>query len=437
MPRPHWTRRLAKGVAALRPVRRAAPLAPPERGPPPPPALALSQRLSYRLQNSRYAAGPKPAQTLATLVHLEAEPVFVRLMYVNDDPEPWTIDGAAVAATSALGNGVDPLNAAGDPDPSLWRPVTFQAKGRDSQPLDLIEGGDTTLTLPGNRLDVGRPVHALSDWVPLRALSRRDGGSGWLLLVRTFSHGSIRFAASVGLPDPAVGLLHRGFSADGDQTIPATSGRFERDDTLFACHGVQFITPVAGATVIGIGDSIIHSSCTSGEVSGFGIRACTAISRLDRPVSYVNEGFPGRNSLGFSTNGLWAIETLRPQIAIIQAWTRNEAWTADQADIAFGRAMAMADAARRVGCVPILTTAPPVFHDNSAGEAVRCAANARVRAAADSGMLLLDIDALWRTESTPAAYRPEYDASDQTHPNNLACAVAAEALAPMLLRILG
>ena len=401
------------------------------------PAVALSQRYSYRLQNSRFASPPEPGRTISTLLHLEAEPIWVRLIFVNDGPDPWTIDAASIAPTAAVGNGYAPIDAGGAVDPSAWRRVTFEAGGGDSQPA-LAPSGDarTTLAVPGFPGD-GRPVrHVFSDWVPITALPRRDGGFGWLLQVRTYSRGSMRFAASAGGPDAAIGRFHRGFSAPGNQAGGEEGGPPDPADRMFACHGVQYLSPTPGLSVIGIGDSIIQSSCSTGEISSFGIRACVALSNPARPVSYVNEGFPGRNSLNFCANGLWGIEALRPQVAIIAPWSQNEPWTIEMADIAFGRAVAVMDAARRHGCVPILTTTAPVFVRHPEADAIRRRTNDRVRAVGRGGIAVLDVDAIWGTGSCPNAYRPEYDADDQTHPNDRACAAAAKVLAPMLTRII-
>ncbi len=404
-------------------------------GPPP----RLSQRLGYRLHNSRFASSPGPGGTIANLVHLDAEPAWIRLAFVNDQPQPWSLDGAAVAPTGGVGDGTTPIGRDGAPDAALWRRVFFDGGGADgSPPLEPETAAARSLDLPGNPRDPGRPVHAWSDWLPLTALPRSDGGPGFLLQVRSFSRGSSRFAASTGGPDPAIGRLHAGFWCEGDATAPDSGGAsaFRRDDTLFACHGVQVIATTPGATVVGVGDSIIHSSCTTGEMSGYGVRACALVSTATRPVSYVNEGFPGRNSLGFCTNGLWAIEQFRPQVTVIQSWTRNETWTGEQADLAFARAMAVADATRRRGGVPILTTAAPSFAEVPEAEPVRDAANERVRALGRQGWPVLDVDALWGTGGTPNVYRPDYDAGDGWHPNDRASAAAAEVLASLLRRIL-
>jgi hypothetical protein len=396
-----------------------------------PPAPELSHRLGYRLQNSRYASLSEPGRTLCSLMRLEAEPLWVRLIYFNDQPEPWRLDGAAIAPTAAVGDGVTPLDANGSPDDGLWRRVTFA--GTTDSPLEQADSDTYGLDLPANPRESGRPVLALSDWVRVPALPNRQAGTASLLLVRSYAKGHVRYSGSVGAPDPAIGQLHQGAYATANAAGPAFDGDFTRDDTIFACYGIQTITATPGATVIGIGDSIIHSACTTGELSGFGIRACSAVSSPSRPVSYVNEGYPGRNSTGFAWGGAWAIRNLAPQVALIQTWTQNEDWTREAADAAFARAIALADLARRHRCVPVLTTAAPVFAGQPEFDAHRRHANARVRT---SGMRVLDLDALWGTGAIPNAYRPDCGCGDGMHPSDAGCALAARALAPMLEDIL-
>jgi hypothetical protein len=99
----------------------------------------LSHRFSFRLQNSHYMNWPTAGQTLTTLLHLEAQPCWVRLVYFNDQDTPWTVDGAALAVSAAVGDGHTPINAVGA-DPSLWQRVTFNNGGRDVDPLSQVEG---------------------------------------------------------------------------------------------------------------------------------------------------------------------------------------------------------------------------------------------------------------------------------------------------------
>ena len=387
------------------------------------PQIPLSHRLGFRLQNSHYADWPVSGQTLTTLLHLEAPPRRVRLIYFNDRETPWTVDGSALAPTAVLGDGHTPVNAAGVADLSLWQRVTFG-------------GGSPALTLPVNPPGSGRPVFAFSDWMPVAPLARRGRGFGSLLLVRTYSDRQVRISSG-GSPHKGIGRLHAGFCADGNLTEPPWTSPQKRATGAFAVHGVQYISPALGATVVGIGDSIMSSSCTTGQVSGFGLRACTLVSTAQLPVSYVNEGYPGRNSIDFCSCGIWDIEELEPQVALIQTWSGNEPWTRDMAELSFTRAMAVAEAARRERCVSILVAPPPVFGTNPKAEAHRQHNLALARAAVHHGGYLLDLDTLWGTGRTPNTYRRKYDWGDGMHPNDKACAAAARALAPMLRQILG
>ncbi|HEY1430339.1 MAG TPA: SGNH/GDSL hydrolase family protein [Stellaceae bacterium] len=396
----------------------------------------LSHRFSFRLQNSHYVNWPVHRQTLTTLLHLEAQPCRVRLIYFNDQNTPWTVDGAALALSAAVGDGHTPVNAVGVADPSLWRRVTFNNGGLDVDPLAQVGGEAYALTLPVNPQGSERPVFAFSDWMPVAPLARRGRGFGSLLLVRTYSDEFVRISSG-GSPHKAIGRLHAGFCADGNLTIPPWMAPQTRTVGAFAVHGVQYISPSVGATVVGIGDSIMTSSCTTGQTSGFGIRACALVSTPQLPVSYFNEGYPGRNSIGFCSCGIWDIEHLKPQAALIQTWSGNEPWTRDMADLSFARAMSVADTARRNHCVPILVTPAPVFGTNPEAEAHRQRNLTRARAAAPHCGYLLDLDALWGSGVTPNTYRREYDWGDQMHPNDKACAAAARALAPMLRQILG
>jgi hypothetical protein len=110
--------------------------------------------------------------------------------------------------------------------------------------------------------------------------------------------------SSGGLPDHAIGRLHAGFCADGNLTTSPWTAPQTNAINAFAVHGVQYISPALGATIVGIGDSIMTSSCRTGQSSGFGIRACAIVSTPQLPVSYFNEGYPGRNSSG-SCSGVW------------------------------------------------------------------------------------------------------------------------------------
>jgi hypothetical protein len=195
--------------------------------------------------------------------------------------------------------------------------VTFNNGGLDVDALSQVEGATYTLTLPPNPPESERPVFAFSDWLPIAPLARRGRGFGSLLLVRSYSDQFLRISSG-GLPDRAIGRLHVGFCADGNLTTSPWTAPQTSAVNAFAVHGVQYISPSLGATIVGIGDSIMASSCTAGQSSGFGIRACAIVSTPQLPVSYFSEGYPGRNSSGFCSCGIWVIEHAGQCQALLQ-----------------------------------------------------------------------------------------------------------------------
>jgi hypothetical protein len=400
------------------------------------PPVPLTNRLSWRLQHGGYVNGGDPGQCFGSLAHLEAPPTWVRLIFLNDRPIALSVDGAALAPTSAARDAVNPIGADGQRNVGLWRQVTFNNGGADMGPLAQPRGDVVSLTIPANTGTAQRPVVMFSDWMPLAPLPASDR-FGALLLIRSYSTDVMRYSGGLGAPDPALGRIHAGFWSGGNGTVPPWRFNPAPFNGLFASFGLQYIAAVPGATVVGIGDSITQSMFSAGSVSSFGARACAMVSAAHRPVSYFNEACIGRRSDDYCSNGVWDIERLRPQVALIQAWSQNDPNTQEGADLGFSRAMAVADVALRHRCVPVLVTAAPVFSAHPQLEGFRRSNIDRVRAAGENGFHVLDLDALWGTGAFPNAYRSEYDSGDATHQNDAACVVAAEVLAQLLRDILG
>jgi lysophospholipase L1-like esterase len=398
---------------------------------------AKSHRFIHRLQNSRYASAA-PHEILAQLTQLDAHPLWIRLLFFNDLPTAWRLDGAAVALTSMIGNGYTPYNADGKPDRTLWRRVTFPGDGAwvVEGPPSVPSSGNPSLEFPANPREGNRPVLLTSDWIPLSGPTRRHG-HGALLLVRAHAACGLRYAGCVGRADGRIGTVHRGFRITGPNLTTDKDQEVRRDDTVFSAYGIEAITNEPIVTVMGVGDSIIHSSCTTGEMSGFGVRACAMLSRPGLRFSYFNEGYPGRNSLGFIWNGDWMVRHARPEIVLIQTWSGNDTWDAAMADQAFERAMALAEATRRHGGQPVLVTAAPVFAGDPGAEQHRMSNVTRVRAAAAQGMRVLDLDRIWGTGGSPNSYRKDCGSGDGMHPSDAGCIVAAKALVPLLRDCLG
>ena len=81
---------------------------------------------------------------------LEAPFDLVRLAFVNDGPEPYVVTAAAIAPSTALGDGVSADGA--------WMQVTFNAQGRNLA-APSPAGQTTQLTVPGT-LDPNIPALA-------------------------------------------------------------------------------------------------------------------------------------------------------------------------------------------------------------------------------------------------------------------------------------
>ncbi|HTW71172.1 MAG TPA: hypothetical protein VME47_14880, partial [Acetobacteraceae bacterium] len=400
------------------------------------PQPVLSTRLGFRLQSGNFVDSGGAGQGFAALHQLETPPHWVRLLFANDRTTPLHVDGAAVAATSASDDDVTPINALGEADMALWQRVTFDAGGRDVDPLDAVGSDTWRIELPANAGPQRQPQRAASDWVPLPGLARNDQGAGALLLVRSFSSGLQRYSGAAGQPDPAIGHRHVSFWCPGNPTAPPWNAEWRPFTSLFPSHGLQYIGTVPGATVVGIGSHTLHAIHSDGGLSGFALRACAMVSRPNLPVSWFNETQTGGSSADYAVGGAWAIRTLRPQIVLIESWCEYDLHLGIDAALCFARAMALADMARRAGGVPVLITPAPVFADNQAGERWRQANLAQAREAGRLGVPVLDLDALWGTGAWPNAFRPEFDRGNHRHQNRAGDLLAAEALANLLAGIL-
>ena len=401
-------------------------------------AVPLSTRLSLRPQNGPFVDASSPNLTYGGLYELESQPLWVRLCYTNEMPTPWRVDGAAIAVTSAFHDGYTPVDAQGSPAPKLWQRVTFDASGGDSAPA---AGGGKVFALDiGSRTTGPVPQLLFSDWVRVDRppASNREGRC--LLLVRTYATGLMRTAIGrhfgSGTIDPAIGRLQAGFWSPGDGTQAPWSFGPTRMDQFYPTYGLQYMTATPGATVIGIGDSILSSMHSAGGVSGPGYRASVLVSTSALPVSYVNQAFVGRKSADFLARGMADIEALRPQIAVIQAWTEADPWADASSDATCDAALALTDFAASRNCLSVLVGPAPVFATHPEAEPARQHSLVRLRRLAETGKPVLDVDAIWGSGAVPNAYQARYDL-DHTHPNDAGCGAAARVLAVALRGLLG
>lgn len=391
-------------------------------------SVDLTPILTLRPQNGPFVEASGPGLTYGGIFELEAVPRWLRLCFTNEYPTAWRVDGAAIAVIP----GFNPT-----PDHALWQRVGFGQAGQDSPPTAGL-GGPMGLDIEG--VAAGKvPELLFSDWVRIGEPISPTPDGRYLVMIRTYSEGVMRSAIGrhfgSGSIDPSIGRMQAGFWSAGDGTRPPWLFQPNRMDQFYPTYGLQYVSDAPGATILGIGDSILSSMHSAGGVSGPGLRAAMLISKTARPVSYANQAFVGRPSANFLARGRRDIAVLKPQIAVIQAWSEADPWTTAGADAACDAALSLAGFARSHGCLPILVGPAPVFSIHPEGEASRRHSLTRIRALATEGMAVLDVDAIWGTGEMPNSYQTRYNI-DQTHPNDAGCAAAAQLLAAALRQLI-
>jgi hypothetical protein len=421
----HLSRRTLLGSAAAMnvPAFGAAAQGEPQRR-----KATLSDVLSFRPHNDLIPGFDAPSgMTFSTLYTLDAPPAWVRLVY-QARKTPYVIDGAAIATTAAVHDGVSPVNRSGTPDDTLWRRVTFNHNGDESTPAPPGTQSIYRLSVPSRQ----GLVMGFSDWVRVDPLPRSDGGHGVFVLVRTYA-GKVLPTTWIPWGEPLnhdIDCAFGSFQSEGDGTAPPW--RFTGTHTNWTGSiGLQYVTGTPGATVMGIGDSIMMPPYSV----PFGLRASLLVSTPQRPVSYVNASYIGFHSEEYLSRAASNIAALKPQIVLIQTFTGNDPITDKSPDAAFKGALRLTDTAMKSGCVPIFVGPPPEPEITPAEEAVRQDGLRRTRALAAQGFAVLDIDALWTDSASPTHWRKGYN-TDRWHPSDVATAAAGKALAPILLRAL-
>lgn len=390
------------------------------------PEVPLARTLTFRPQHGPVRTPPNPDMTISTLYNIEAVPLWVRLIYLAGGIA-YPVDGAAIAATSAVHDGFTPVDASGKPNDALWQRVSFNHNGDDSSQ-------EAPPARPVHTLDVpvrSAPVMGFSDWMKMPPMPRSDGRAGALVLVRTHSSNGLR-NASAAFQVVSGSDLRRDFAAfrsPGDGTVPPWPFDATRD-SLTASYGLQYIAANPGATVVAMGDSTMQPPYSV----PYGLRACALVSTPGRPVSYLSEAGLGRFPTDYLPSGLLDIGVLKPQVALIQAFGEYD-MTVHAPDHFLKLATSVADYAKQHACVPIFSTGSPDSEITPELEDARLFVNGRLRAMRDQGYELLDLDLLWSDQRSATHWKPGF-ANDRWHPSDLATRVAAEALAPMLRRIL-
>ena len=381
--------------------------------------------------------------TIGTLLTTEDDFDLVRFVFGNDTAAVSVVNNVIFAPTAAPNDGVNPIDGSGAAVP--WKQVTFNGNGADLTPSQTPTGATIAISIPASS-NANVPTRVFSDWMRVSSLPRSDGGAQRLLMFRqyTATGGTSRtpFAQSTMQPWLA----------------PTTNkGRIEQSYVMFNVDAVSvpaaftasvpywFVAPLAmqyygrtrGVTLAVYGDSITAGAHSQADRTGWPFLAMVALSTPTRPVQLFNQGWSGQTGPNIYLNAMATVPIARPDVVCVVTWTPNDQPpTQATADLSWAHAIEVAELARSTGAVPILVTPIPSNGLTVAQDAIRLGIVARTNAAAASGALVVDMNAVVSDGATPAHILPAFDSGDHIHPNDAGYAAMARAANPVILRAL-
>ena len=391
----------------------------------------LGHRRSQRFFN--YPFGDLPADHSFVLVQtLEGPCELIRLVYANDQPQPYQVTSAAIAMAQDGSTQV------------FWSPVTFNAAGRDL-PSPSPPGGIRTLEVPGSP-NSSRPFLAYSDWIAPIGRGAQEGRLP-VLMVRSYlaKGGSAVTPAAANLAsfnaEPSqFGRQIWGFNQPGDAVDAAASLTNAQPHPYIVPHMVQSIGRLPGATLFCVGDSLTSGQGGASQYSPWGLRAAARLSRPDRPVSFVNAGWSGQISADYLASGAAQLAAIAPEITCIAPYTPNNVFQIDESaattDAAYYAALDLARTVRQAGGVAVLSTPLPWVSASRDHHKIRQGIVDRVRALRAAGVPVLDFDRALSTGDARPGLRAEFDSGDGLHPNDAGYAVMTEEAVVVLGKIL-
>ena len=398
--------------------------------------------------------GGFPGKTFGCLHQLPANAVGVQFELANLLTGSHTTYNAAYAISAGVNDWGIPVNGSGQPDNTLWVPITL--------------GGSTAMVVPPASSEV-RPARVLTDIMPFTTppLTRTDGGSGILIFFRlcstdkgaTVMYGFDPNGIFNGFRDMQDPTQHSqtyggGFAlSNANICVPGAFGLASSAVLIASRYPVAVpyaVRPsLAGGclTVMSIGDSILDGrGSASGPgnamsyqdqgIDGPGHQLATMLDSPLRPAFHHNGAASGQSSSDFYANGAITLGLHMPDVLLLQVYSANDSFAAtlQAAWNAYRAGIQLASTATRGGARVILVTSPPFsgplsVRPASVWEATRVAANGWVRA---SGLPYVDCDLLVGTgDSDPGAYQ-QWATPDQIHLGAEGAKVIAEAAAKIL-----
>lgn len=391
----------------------------------------LGPRRSQRFFNHPF--GDLPADRSFVLVQtLEGPCERIRLVYANDQPEPYQVTSAAIAMAQEGSAQI------------FWSPVTFNAAGQDLR-LPSPPGGVRTLEVPASP-NASRPVLVYSDWI-----SPIGGGAQPsrlpVLICRSYlaqgGRAVIPVAANMASFNAEPSHFGRqiwGFNQPGDAVDAAASLTEAQPHPYIVPHMVQSISRLPGATLFCVGDSLTRGQGGTSQHSPWGLRAAARLSRPGRPVSFVNAGWSGQVSADFLATGAAQLAAIAPEITCIAPYSPNNVFQADEsaatADAAYYAALDLAKSVRQSGGIVVLSTPLPWVSASPDHHKIRQGIVDRVRALGATGMAVLDFDRALSTGGDRPGLRAEFDSGDGLHPNDAGYSAMTEEAVAVLGKLL-
>ena len=391
------------------------------------------------------------AITVELLITAETDFDYVRLVYLNCDTATHVITSAAIAASGSVNDGVNPTNAAGTADTTLWNLVYFNnggAAGNVPSPAGTTRTVTCAAGVKGTGTSDFEPSITYSDWIQVSSLARTDGGTLPLLMVRTYAATSIdtfggnatvlgtlngASAGGSGWDTYANGRIIRTYSNTTDQATSPTTATAGAN-SLMVPWGVQTISRKRGLSIGLFGDSLYQGFGTLSLQNDPWQIAMAALSTPAFPITIAKFAYTGMTTPPFQINAYAGMPGILPDVAFYKPESPNDNPTAALFNGSFARALAFNDWCTRQGVVPVLCTAMPWSYTGTQ-EAARVAFNAEVRA---SNYLYMDWDALMTNGANPGRIQSGYaSTASPLHYNDAGAAVlAAQAVQPILQHIM-
>lgn len=387
--------------------------------------------------------------TLMLAITAETDFDFARVVFYNESTTTtYTIAATAVAASSALNDGVNPMNALGVADNTLWKAATTNNAGAfgdipspSGSARSVVVPVATVNTSDGSAKNFVAGM-AATDWIQVQSLARSDGSNLPFLFVRSYGAG---LQPSEPTPDPPGGLGWDAYAAGrivrnnfGAGDLATTPGMTAGSVTDFgtACF-VQFLSRRRGLATLSIGDSLIQGFGTASLQNDPFQIAAAAVSTPAFPIIANKLGYASMGSAVFIQSGYAVATGMKPDIIFIKADSPNDQTggqgQAGTYEASLARGLAMADWATRQNAVPVLMTAQPWGYAG-APEIARQAFNTTIR---NAGWPYIDWDLVLADPAAPNQIAAIYNSPvSPPHYNDLGSQVmAAQQIVPLLQRI--